>query len=217
MADDWVRWKTDRIRRFREHAQYLLQYGRELLDLQSGGLVIDLGPGPGELLEIARAMGFDAKGYDSKDGVGGMGPKYCAASRLMHTRQRLDVCYGGLDAFIHRYDQKIEDAGRAMLINSRGSIEQAMSRHMSGPPHNWHHNVRLLSWKQMGSTFDGFVCLFVAFRDALAVGGSVLLRANGSANDSYYDRTVIGAASEAGGLKLVMHEKPLLHKFVKTG
>src|SRR5690606_26418783 len=59
LDDPWLARKVDRERRLKEHRAYMERYCAEL---DGKGLVIDIGPGPGEFLELCRAKGHDILG-----------------------------------------------------------------------------------------------------------------------------------------------------------
>ena len=203
--------KTDRARRLRENSEYIERYCPQLMPLEPM-VVIDIGPGPGEFLEIARSFGNEVHGIDARTGDGGMGAKYLRYSELMTDRQELSVDYYGLGRWIK--DISTSWHGAADLINSRGSIEQAMSGHMDGPPHDEHHKCDRLSWNEGGETRDAFDELFAAFNRMLRPGGKVLIHANGAANVDFYDELVTDVA-EANGMFLELCKRPRLHRWVK--
>jgi hypothetical protein len=106
------------------------------------------------------------------------------------------------------------DFGTAVLINSRGSIEQMFSRLMHGPPHHQHHDCQQLSWKESGTTIDIFEHFFQVCKRLLAVGGFILINANGAKNSDWYAKAIVAAAEECGSLRLILREK-LVHKWVR--
>jgi hypothetical protein len=210
--NQWLAGKVDRKRRLREHAEYLTNFVPELFSIRRGGLVIDLGPGPGELLELTREMGFDVLGIDAKNGTDGMGDEYLTISKLMAERQELPIEYCGLKKFTMQDDPALAQA--AVLINSRGSIEQMFSAQMEGAPHHLHHDSNQLSWLENGSTIDQFVHFFRICTRLLNVGGFMLIHANGAQNSGWYCKAIVKAAEECGGLRLLMREG-LVHKWVR--
>lgn len=216
--DPWLQRKTDRCRRLAEHAEYIKKYCPEMQTLR-GGIVIDIGPGPGEFLEIARHFRHSPYGIDAETGSGGMGDKYLRYSKLMTARQGLHVDYCGLEFWLNNVftggtlEWRDMSAG-VVLINSRGSIEQAFSEHMEGVPHDVHHNCKMLAWRESGETEDVFFGAFAKFQRLLKPGCGVLIHANGAANGEYYDSVVMRAAEE-NGFDCVLHEGLVLHKWVK--
>jgi len=220
LKDPWLKRKTDRLRRLREHAEYLQKFCPEIVTIEPKGLVIDIGPGPGELLEIARYYGHEVMGIDAEiESRGGMGNEYLEYSQLMAQRQDITVHYCGFlwwmdNVLTFGTQQWHEMPASCVLINSRGSIEQTMCDYMDGVPHDVHHDCKLLSWRENGETADAFEGLFVKIKKLLRPGCSLLINANGAANVEFYDKTVLHAA-ERVGLRLVMYEAPTLHKWVK--
>ena len=91
--------KYNREVRIKEHFDFLRTYCPDIL-LGGDGLVIDIGPGPGEALEICREYGWKTIGVDAPSGDGGMGTGYVKLSRMLHERQGLDVRYCGWQDFV---------------------------------------------------------------------------------------------------------------------
>lgn len=217
-GDDWLQRKTDRLRRLGEISEYVKTNCPEIMKTPKG-LVVDIGPGPGEFLEIARHYGHEVFGVDAETGTGGMGNKYLDLSRLMTERQRVNVEYCGFEfwltnIFTHGTYEWRELASSCVLINSRGSIEQSMSAHMEGIPHHVHHDCKQLAWKDSGETRDAFGGMFAKFKRLVKPGGHVLIHANGSANDKFYDEVVCESA-ERNAFKLVGGAGLTLHKWAR--
>jgi SAM-dependent methyltransferase len=208
----WLNRKIDRYRRLREMNAYIRVHCPELL-LGGDGLVVDVGPGPGEFLELARAMGFAILGIDAAKGAGGMGYEYLEACRLLTDRQKLPVLYDGFERWV--FDDHSVINGTVALINFRGSIEQAFSRHMLGEPHDQHHNCRLLRWSMSAALREHMQVAFNQMARLLRPGGSILIAANGSANDEEYDSLIMAAAQLNGVLDLTMHKGATTHKWTK--
>ena len=220
LQDSWLANKTDRLRRLREHAEYVQKYCPEITTIEPKGLVLDIGPGPGELLEIARYYGHEIFGIDAADDTtGGMGREYLEYSQLMTERQKLNVEYCNFRWWLENVLSYGTVEWRDMpascvLINSRGSIEQAMSEYMDGVPHDVHHDCKRLAWRENGETSDAFEGMFTKLKKMLRPGCCLLIHANGCANVEYYDKLVLESAERAG-LRLAMYESPTLHKWVK--
>lgn len=207
MADPWLKRKTDRTRRLAEHWAYVEKHLPEIVT-EPSGIVIDIGPGCGELLEIAREYGHEHIGVDSPDGVGGMGGKYVAACKFRHEQQGLRVEY--MDAL--GWFARNRPTG-VLAVNFRGSIEQAMSRYMDGEPHDKHHDCKQLAWRFDNATYCAFRALFRTISDMLRPGGVLMIHANGAKNSHEYDTEVRKVAEEF--LDLVHHEPPTVHKWRK--
>ena len=205
---DWLARKTNRERRLKEINQYVEQHAEEILKRQHG-TVIDIGPGPGEFLEIARHCGHPVIGVDAASGEGGMGLGYLRLSQLMTDRQKIPVEYIGFRAWLSRDDTTRYSS--ASFVNFRGSIEQALSHRMHGD-HRARMDCRFLHWKEDGETRDAFTSMFARLRLYLQPGGCVLIHANGSASDEWYDGAIQLAAREVGFV-LLKREGQRLHKW----
>lgn len=225
MADPWLREKLRRDRRLREHGDYLERLAPWIADVEPG-LVIDIGPGGGELMEICRELGHDILGIDAATGHGGMGRKYLEASRLLTASRNLPVAYVGLFLAIRtgldpwRHDESschadwIESGGQAALINSRGSLEQVFAQYMEGPPHDEHHTASQMTWrlrdkmtmKAMRGLMD-----WAAFQ--LRPGGVFLCHLNGSINTEQAEQELDRRAITAG--LLAERVGPRIHRWTK--
>lgn len=219
MADPWLSRKLDRDRRLREHIAYLEEHVPDVLDQESEpGLVVDIGPGAGETLDICRVLGHDILGIDAENGRGGMGDKYLRASQLMCQRQGIPVRYCGLMALAEDFDESLR--GQCVLVNSRGSIEQALSDFMDGPPHDEHHDRSQLRWRNDERTYYAFHRVFSAFYRLLHPGGILLIHANGSHPDTqdWYHAMVLEVALDQGfGAPEKCSDNHRLHLWRKRG
>lgn len=208
MADPWLRRKTDRARRMAEHQAYVDKYLPEI-KTSSPGLVIDIGPGCGELLEIAQQHGHAAIGVDAPNGAGGMGDAYLKSCRLMHQRQGLNVEYMDALGWFAR-----NRPSNVVAISARGSIEQVFARYMDGEPHDRHHNCRLLEWRFDNATHCAMRAMFRTIADMLRPDGILMIHANGAKNSSEYDKQVQIAAGE---FLTLLHTEPFtIHKWGKN-
>ena len=212
MENAWLYKKTERSRRLREHNAHIGRYCPEIRKADPG-LVVDVGPGPGEFLELCRACGHSILGIDAPNGKGGMGDDYLQASRLMQERQQIPMDFAGFEGWVNGEHPTINHT--VALINFRGSIEQALSRHMIGDPHHLHHQCKRLSWSMTAGLKESLQVAFTQMTRLLRSEGALLIVANGSANDADYDTMMIEAGKEAG-LILVRHEPHLVHKWRKA-
>lgn len=214
MQDPWLFRKLNRENRVREHWEYVEQYLPELATVTPDPrVVLDVGPGCGELLEIARQHNYLPLGVDAAVGEGGMGNAYLRASQLVTQRQDIPVYYEGLLPFARR-DAMHGFNGDVSIINSRGSIEQAFSDYMEGEPHHTHQCCRKLRWKETEETARIITGVWLRFSQWLRPGGILLVHANGSADDTWYDETVRESAL-LSGLALVYQEGLRLHKWIR--
>lgn len=210
---EFVRRKTDRGRRMHEHQEYV---SRWLLDAfhQSPGLVIDIGPGCGELLELARAAGHDILGVDAPEGDGGMGDEYLAACRLMHERQRIPVVYMRLLDWLAQETVIGEFAGRCVAVNFRGSIEQCFSDYMLGEPHHVHQDAKRLAWREDEATAETIDAAMLRLASLLRHGGHLAIAFNGASNSEWASRT-FDDAGIAAGLTLKLSDGDRVKVWVK--
>ena len=211
MTDSWLKNKLSRDNRLKEHYDYIDRYLPEIKTAEPG-LVIDLGPGCGELLEIAREYKHDILGVDAETGAGGMGDKYLRVSQLMTQRQEIPVEYVGFSQWIQQDFCTLTSS--VVVINSRGSIEQMYHKHMEGEPHDLHHWCGMLSWKIIGTLRDEFSRMFRTFWMLLRPGGVVRIHANGARNTDDYHRMIL-ECSKTSGLKMIANESNRLHKWIK--
>lgn len=213
-SDEWLARKVDRNRRLGEHWAFLKDWVPELFtEWSKERRFLDIGPGPGESIEIARSFGMDAYGVDAKRGAGGMGEKYLKVSQMMSQRQKLNIAYSGF----WKWSADIDREWRTSIgiVVSRGAIEQVFSEHMDGPPHDEHHNAKMLHWKVNGETLDAMDHFMSSLRQAMCLYGSLVIVGNGSANTSEYEEMMFRAA-DANGFKLVRRDSMCSHKWVRT-
>lgn len=196
-AGEFLSKKYDRERRIRDKVAYVREYcaGLENGGHVEGGLVVDVGPGPGEFLELCRAWGYQVLGIDTNDGTGGMGSEYVRLSFLMHTRQNIPVYYGGL---LEAIEKLSITPGAAVMINSQGSIEQCLAKHMDGPPHDEHHDCSRLSWRIGLALRRDVRDMMDGFGRWAAPDGMLLIYANGSANHEEFSALLREAADASG-------------------
>ena len=224
MADPYVRKKYDRERRLREKSRYIDELCPEV-KTASPGLVVDVGPGPGEFLELCRSYGHRVFGIDAATGESGMGDGYLRLSELMCERQGIEVARLGLNKFLdcgfgiadcglENVQSEIRNPKSAILVNSQGAIEQCFAEHMIGPPHHLHKDCRRLAWRLDDTLAAQFVCMFRTWLRWLRPGGYVLIYANGSQNTAEYESFIARCADKAEGFQLVRHE-PRVHKWRK--
>jgi hypothetical protein len=191
-SSDWLRRKVDRNRRMVELRKYVNKYIPEMLERPLHGF-LDIGPGPGELIELAMAASMDAHGWDAETPEGGMGSDYLKYSRLTHELRGLDVTY--CDDF---RPIQARFNGALSIINLRGSIEQVMSDYMVGDPHDKHQDCRKLSWddRRAEGGLRGFLKVMRA--SLLDSNGVLMVAANGAANTAWYDKTIMDIFEVSG-------------------
>lgn len=190
-GNSWLARKVDRTRRLLEIRRYV---ERRLPEMKARPLegFLDLGPGPGELIEIAMAHSMDAYGWDAKTPDGGMGNDYLRFSALEHKVRGLEVTYNNsIEGVCVKFSHALS------IINSRGSLEQILASCMNGEPHDVHHDCRQLAWdEQRGQV--GLEKFMKTMRASLTDNGILMIAANGASNTEWYDSVVSGIAKVAG-------------------
>ncbi len=152
----WLKQKTDREDRLKDFSQYISDHAAEILN-PLNGLVIDVGPGPGEFLEFARLNGNDVLGIDSPLGKDGMGLGYLRVSCLMTQRQQIPVRYVGFRHWL--LNSEVDMTASASFVNFRGSFEQVFSHRMHG--NHWiNKDCRMCRWMENEETRDEFLDMF---------------------------------------------------------
>jgi len=215
-GNPWLRKKINRRRRVIEHCRYVADWLPELATYPRG-IVVDVGPGLGELLEIAGYFGHEPIGVDAKEGKGGMGDDYLAACRIMHEWRGLNVVYCGLSEFLREANGWPEMEGNVVAINMRGSIEQCFAHLLDGPPHHEHHRADRLVWRDKDEVAEAFDEMFRVYAKWLRDHGVVLIHANGTGtpeSQSLYQWALQTCASK-NGLELLLSSGGRLHKFSK--
>ena len=212
LKDPWLAKKLDPDRRNREISAYFEKYCQELIDEPlDSNYVIDVGPGAGEFLSLARSKGHRILGIDAPSGDGGMGHNYLQASRLFCEQRDVTVEYIGLSRWLHGNPLAMS----VRFINMRGSIEQCFAQYMEGLPHHVHHDCRQLNWRRTRATQEAFESMMASYRRMLVSGGAVLIHANGSkSGDAWYSHAIEHAAQESN-FELVISDGLLLKKWRK--
>lgn len=205
VKDPWLARKVNRNRRVAEMMVYMDQFLPEMKDRKLGGF-LDIGPGPGEMIELAMAGQMDAYGWDAETPEGGMGDAYLEYSRLSHQVRDLDVTYCNDFAPI-----EVRFRNALSIINLRGSIEQVLSGCMNGEPHHKHQNCNLLSW-DMKRGREGLKKFLKCMRASLLDNGILMIAANGAKNTDWYDRTITSIYSDCGFSRMKWFDERT-HKF----
>lgn len=203
--DPWLDHKVKRTRRVTEMIAYVTKYLPEMEDRKLGGF-LDIGPGPGELIELAMAKQMDAYGWDAETPEGGMGDAYLEYSRLSHLIRELDVTYCNDFSPI-----EVRFRSALSVINLRGSIEQVLSPCMNGESHDKHQNCNLLTW-DMKRGRDGLKKFLKCMRASLLDNGILMIAGNGAKNTGWYDKTISDLYSECGFKRMKRFDERT-HKF----
>lgn len=189
--EEWARQKLDMPRRRRELEAYIDRWLPELRTMEPG-LVIDVGCGPCDFLELCREMGHEVVGVDAASGDCGMGDAYLDLCEAECRKRNVTVCREGWHWFSDRgnYD------GTVAVLNFRGSIEQCYAHLMVGPSHSLHHDCRELDWDtdhaiKLPARRPILSDVFVVADLWLRNGGLLMIRANGTkSTDGWYDKTM---------------------------
>jgi hypothetical protein len=211
LANPWLGNKLNRVRRIGEHGDYLARWVPGIAEVKRG-VVIDVGPGGCELLEIVKQIGHFACGIDAQGGMGGMGEDYLEACRLLAQAQGIPVAYCDALHAIRKWreggrvfhqdtvlDEAIRSGGCAVLINSRGSMEQVFSRYMDGKPHDLHHMASNMTWRLSDKlTLRRMRDVMAWASHVLRPGGVFLCHLNGSTNSVAAEIQLDRLASDEG-------------------
>lgn len=217
MKDEYLKKKYNRKRRIKDKRKYMGSITPELKHCK-GKKVLDIGPGPGEWLEVCRELGHFPIGIDAKVDDCEMGDEYIKLSQLMTDRQTLNVGYTGFVEWLDIISQRgsfAPDEHKLYYINSQGSIEQCLKDYMEGTPHKISKKASGLRWKVEQRTWDIFYKMFAEFNRILEPGGYVVIWANGSKNNADYDNFILQTAKKFPAFKLYKKEGKTFHKFCK--
>jgi len=143
LKDEYVRKKCDRKRRLNEKHEYVKKYCKKVILDGRYGAVLDLGPGPGEFLEVCRHYGNFVLGIDAAfDSFIGMGRTYLEYSKLMTERQKLTVSYEGLENLLLRGKLNFPDRFFS-LINSQGSMSYIFRNYLLKDKNKFNASLKL--------------------------------------------------------------------------
>ena len=208
MQDPYVSKKYNRENRIKEKQKYISKY---FSGIKEGCKILDLGPGPGEFLEVFREKGCDGIGIDALLDDSEMGNEYMRLASLMTKRQKLDIRYVGVEN-LNNLPFEDETFG---VINSQGSIEQIFRDYLVGVPHKEHKNCNKLAWSLDSNMKKAFMDFFKEAHRILIKNGILLIYGNGAKNTSDYDAFIRGILEEQKLFSLVLSEHGRLHKMEK--
>lgn len=212
MQDPYVSRKYNRRRRIKDKVDYINQYLPEVK--KQGATVLDLGPGPGEFMEVCEHYGKTCYGIDADLDDCEMGFEYVKLSKLMAQRQGLNIQYVGLLNMIENGGLPFEDESIS-FINSQGSIEQIFAKYMVGPSHKKHKNCNLLSWEIDAELIDIFSAFFAELNRVLEPEGRILIYGNGAKNVNEYNQLLRQCIDDIDGLEIVIDVNSRLTKIRK--
>jgi len=146
------------------------------LEYKQDKYVIDLGPGPGDFLEICRKYGFKIKGYDAKlDSIKGMGMNYVNLCAIYAKEKNIPIDYCN---FEETGFKGIED-NSVFIINSRGSFEQIFNKYLLGIPHHETHKSNQ-EWSHTKEMYERLRDFFMNCSNKLVKNGILLIAFNGT-------------------------------------
>jgi len=217
IKDDYIMKKcANRAKRIKDIKDYVNNLAPEIFHESNKNLnhlyVIDIGPGPGELLELARHHGYGHLGFDAPLDDCEMGDKYIKFSHLMAKRQNINIEY--CDFYKKIGNLGLQDS-TVVFINSRGSIEQVFRDHLVGVPHKVHKEAKRLAWKIDDDLKDKFRSMFLEFSRVLVTGGTILIHGNGASNVNEYNDLIKDTIENIESLVIEASDKERLHKIRK--
>jgi len=213
MRDSYVKQKYNRDKRIREKLDYIAKYCQEIRH-GNNSRVLDLGPGPGEFIEICRYYGLDAFGIDACPNQNEMGFQYGKLSQLMAVRQGLAISYDGVDPS----KKRVFDFDDFMFgfVNSQGSIEQIFQDFLEGVPHRHHKNCNLLRWKTDQNTKDALLHFIEEVARILVPKGVFLVYGNGAQNVRQYNDMFMNAVKQSQAFEVLFSKDFRFHKLRKV-
>ncbi len=214
-SDPYVKKKYNRTNNINRFNHWVSNY---LPEVKTGGkVVMDIGPGFGEFLEICRSYGNEVSGIDaSMDVISVMGNEYMRCAKLMTERQKLDVLYYGFDKLIEEGGIKYPD-NHIDIINSVGCFEMMFKKFHIGEDLNKHRNTSLVSINPTDECKEYLLKIFREMYRVLKINGCFIIYFNTIKNmKEFSDFMVSSVNNNVGGLKLVKAENNLIFKFVKV-
>jgi SAM-dependent methyltransferase len=217
LNNSFIKYKYNRERRLKSKEEYIDKYLPEIKTKK--GIILDLGPGPGEFLEICRYYGNEIVGIDAKeDDSIGMGTEYIKLSKLLTERQKINVLYNGVENYIKNKNFPFKDQ-EISVINSQGSIEQIFRENFKLSPHANHDGKQFEEWifdEKLKNNMNNFIS---ECKRIIKPSGVLLIYANGAKsleNTKKYRELLLKTIKETGGFELVFEKDFRLHKFRKT-
>jgi len=206
-STSYMRKKYNRAARLKAKADYI-EAVCPFVKNGTPGVVFDIGPGPGEFLELCLHSGCPVMGVEPPSGEDGMGDDYWNLSRLMHHRQRLPVSYTGWQSLV---GGDFPGENSVALFNSQGSWAQSYSNFLTGEPHHVNHDAKAQRWRFCEELAEAWAEAFIWMRSRLIDGGSIIIydNATGTDRDQYVYQRVMQAASQASGLIEIWRRSPV--------
>ena len=215
MKDEFLIKKYNRTIRIKDHTEYLSSFFPQIFYKSNSAkkyFVVDVGPGPGELLEIVRNLGYNIAGFDAKINDCEMGEPYVKLSKMLSDRQQLNIKYCGFENIIDTFPF---ENNSVFLINFRGSIEQVFKKHLIGEPHIKHHDAKRLEWSFSDNMINDFNKLFKSVERTLVKNGCLLIHGNGTKNISEYNLFILRLCEKFKNLVCDGTDTKTLHRIKK--
>lgn len=207
ISDPFIQRKYNRDRRLNDKLSYISEWTPEVM--HGGGFVIDIGPGPGEYLELCRFFGNKIKGFDAKPDLSMMGDNYVKLSILMAKRQKISIIFDNFINIIENDNTIQEDT--VSLINSQGAIEQIFKNHIEFPEginkEGWipSHNG---CWVLSEECQEDFNNMFLRFNKWLRPKSKIVIYPNGSKNNEVFDNIIRNSIVNIKTLELLDKTDP---------
>ncbi len=220
MEDKYLSKKYNRTKRLGEKRKYISTITPEI-KRKKDKLILDIGPGPGEFLEVCREFGHRTIGIDAEIKDCEMGDEYIKLSKLMTQRQKLDVHYIGLENYLNcpQKEEGLSDdlikSESVFLINMQGCIEQCFHNYMDGPPHKQTKKASLLSWR-IEDVEPLIHAMFTEFMRILEDGGYIVIWANGAKNKPQYDDMILRTLDKFPEYRIYKKDGKTFHKLRKV-
>ncbi len=232
--DPYVATKIHRKRRISEIMDFITSYIPELkgpdsdVDLEDGEIVddttegkakkvvVDIGPGFMEFLEIARVYGNEIRGIDSPYDENGMGSKYQRASMLMAQRQQVPVAYDGFNNWVSNGFPYADNS--IFIYNSIGSMDFVLRDFTIGTPGvEFENDSKKLSYVFDTKFEDFLVKMFKEVERTLIPNGVFMIYFNPSGNQKEFAEYLMKLIpNKVPGMQLVNSDMLRIFKFVKA-
>lgn len=210
----YIQKKYNRPWRLGQKTKYIDEH---LPEVKKTGYVLDIGPGPGEFLEICRAYGNKILGIDAKVEESMMGYPYCRLSKMMTQRQKVPVLYENFESYLEEERRLPIEDGVLTVINSQGALEQVFRKHIKHPPSPGDGSATVSHkgiWKVSRQLITQFQFMFEEFKRTLVKGGVIFWYGNGSNNPLTYHNLVKDTA-HMNGFRIVATDERQRHKMRK--
>jgi hypothetical protein len=181
-------------------------------------LVIDIGVGFCEFLEISRAYGMEIRGIDAPaPDKNGMGVNYHTASKLMAERQEIPVSYDGFDNWIK--DGFPIGSDTVGIYHSCGSLDFVLREFCEGEPgQDFANDSKLLSFVFDKKSEDFLKKMFSEIERTLIKDGIFAIHMNPVKNQKEFADYFMNLVKDNfPNIDLTQTDLFTIFKFVKRG